>query len=343
MKKALVIGIDDYPGQPLNCCVRDATEVADLLRSNEDGSPNFEVELLTSTKADLSNRGLVQAVSRFFKSNVRAETAVLYFAGHGIINPQTDAGYLVGADGGRGAWGMSLWELLGLANEAHRTITSSVIILDCCHAGHLGEVTGSSEGGASVVGKGVTILSSCNDDERSKEVVGQHGVFTDLLLDALRGGCADICGSITPASVYSHIDQALGAFDQRPLYKANVQRFVTLRQVLPRVKPEILRRLPTYFPDPDGMKSLDPSYEPDRQNVPERFRHLPTNAEHAAVFKDLQKFNRQGLVVPVNYNEQGIVSAVPVEDMYTAAMESTGCELTALGRHYRRLTLRNKI
>ena len=342
MKKALVVGIDDYPGQPLKCCVKDATEVANLLRSNGDGSPNFEVELLTSPSGDASNRGLVQAVSRFFKSSVRAETAVLYFAGHGIINPLTDAGYLVGTDGGRGAWGMSLWELLGLANEAHRTITSSVIILDCCHAGHLGEVTGSSEGGASIVGKGVTILSSCNDDERSKES-GLHGVFTDLLLDALRGGCADICGSITPASVYSHIDQALGAFDQRPLYKANVQRFVTLRQVEPRIKPEILRRLPKHFPDPDEMFPLDPSYEPDRQNVPERFRHIPTNSEHAAVFKDLQKYNRQGLVVPVNFNHQGVQVPVEVNDMNTAAMESTGCELTALGKHYRRLAVRQKI
>jgi uncharacterized caspase-like protein len=230
VNKALVIGIDHYQEQPaLRCCVDDANAVAKLLANHgdKDESANFDVELLTSDTKDLSNRNLVKAISRFFKSSYRADTAVLYFAGHGTINPKTDAGYLVGADGGEGAWGMSLWELLGLANDAHKHIATSVIILDCCHAGHMGEVAGLSEGGASVVGKGVTILSSCNDDEQAKEA-GRHGVFTELLLDGSRGGCADIRGNVTPASLYSNIDQAMNASEQRPLCKANVQRFVTL-------------------------------------------------------------------------------------------------------------------
>ena len=37
LRKALVIGIDDHPLQPLKCCVNDATEVAALLSSNADG------------------------------------------------------------------------------------------------------------------------------------------------------------------------------------------------------------------------------------------------------------------------------------------------------------------
>jgi Caspase domain len=345
MKKALVIGIDHYQEQsPLKCCVNDANEVAALLQHNGDKekTSNFEVELLTSDRSDLTSRGLVKAISRFFKSSNRADMAVLYFAGHGIINPQTDAGYLVSADGGPGAWGMSLWELLGLANEAHKSIGTSVIILDCCHAGHMGEVTGATEGGASVVGKGVTILSSCNDDEKAKEE-GRHGVFTELLLDGLRGGCADIGGNITPASVYSHIDQALGAFDQRPLYKANVQRFVTLRKVKPRIEPEILRKLPIHFRDPTVMFPLNPSFEPDRDNVPERFRHIDKNDENAAVFQELQQYNRQGLVVPTQHDEHGVSAPINIKDMYSAAMHSTGCELTALGRAYHRLAERKKI
>lgn len=331
MKKALVIGIDGYPGHPLQCCVNDATEVARLLQWNEDGSPNFDVDLLTSQDSDVSNWGLEKAVSRFYKSSSKAETAVLYFAGHGIISPSTDAGYIVGTDGRQGAWGMSLSQLLCLANEAHQTITSSVLILDCCHAGYLGEVTGSSAGNASVVGPGVTILTSCNEDEKAKER-GQHGVFTDLLLDGLRGGCADIRGHITPASVYSHIDQALGAHEQRPLYKANVQRFVTLRQVAPSIPLEVLRRLPVHFPDPAMVYRLDPSYESDRQNVSEALKHLPVDPEHARVFKELQMYNRHGLVVPVG-----------ADYMFFAAIESQGCKLTALGKHYRRLAEKIRI
>ena len=44
---------------------------------------------------------------------------------------------------------------------------------------------------------------------------------------------SDVIGRITPASVYALIDQTLGAWGQRPLYKANVQSFVTLREVPP--------------------------------------------------------------------------------------------------------------
>ena len=333
MKKALVIGIDHYQEQPtLRCCVDDAKAVAELLANNgdQDETPNFEVDLLTSENKDLSNRNLVRAISNFFKSTVRTETAVLYFAGHGTINPKTDAGYLVGTDGGDGAWGMSLWELLGLANHAHKHIGTSVIILDCCHAGHMGEVTGSSEGGASVVGKGVTILSSCNDDEKAKEA-GRHGVFTELLLDGLRGGCADVRGNVTPASVYSHIDQAMSASEQRPLYKANVQRFVTLRTVAPKVPLAVLRSLPTIFPDPDEALPLDPSFEPTRE-VPEHILRVPVNAQNAQLFSHLQKCTAQGLVEPVGEKH-----------MYYAATNSKACRLTPLGKHYHRLALKNKI
>jgi uncharacterized caspase-like protein len=334
MRKALVIGIDHYKGlSPLKCAVNDATEIAKLLKrnGNRDESPNFGVELLTSDSSDLTNRGLVKGISRFFKSTVSAEVAVLYFAGHGIINPQTDAGYLVGTDGSQGAWGMSLWELLGLANEAHRSIATSVIILDCCHAGHMGTTTPGLEASTtSAIGKGVTILSSCNNDEQAIET-GRHGVFTELLLDGLRGGCADINGNITPAALYSHIDQAMKEFEQRPLYKANVQRFVTLRQVTPKIPPEVLRQLADIFKDPDEKLQLDPSFEPTR-DVPEEMKRTPVNPENAAVFSVLQKCVAQGLVEPVDEKH-----------MFWAAVHSKKCRLTPLGKHYHRLVLNNKI
>ncbi len=83
-----------------------------------------------------------------------------------------------------------------------------------------------------------------------------RGLFTDMLLDGLTGSSADICGRITPASLYSHVDKPL-PLEQRPIYKANVQTFVTLRQVAPKVPLETLRRLPKYFPDPTDIFSLD--------------------------------------------------------------------------------------
>lgn len=335
MKKALVIGIDNYPGRRLQCCVQDATDVAAMLRNHggesptELGAPNFDVTLMTSANgSDVTNWGIEQAISEFFASSTRVETAVLYFAGHGVINPKTDTGYIVGIDGRQGAHGMRLSEVLALANQA-AAIESSVIILDCCHAGHMGASPGASTGAASAVGKGVTILTSCNEDQKSIEA-GEHGVFTELLLDALGGSCADVRGYITPAAVYTHIDQALGAHEQRPLYKVNAERFVTLRHVEPTIPPRVLRRISEHFPHSEMVYALSPSCE--RHRSAESLAEIPVDEKKANDFAELQMYNREGLVVPVG-----------TKHMYFAAMESMGCKLTAMGKHYRRLAATNKL
>ena len=93
MRKALVIGIDKYPTQPLGGCENDAAAVANTLTSNGDGSPNFSVKLLTSDNTNVTSAAIEAALAELFAGD--AETALLYFAGHGIINPITNAGYIV--------------------------------------------------------------------------------------------------------------------------------------------------------------------------------------------------------------------------------------------------------
>lgn len=329
MKKALVVGIDDYPNSPLNGCVNDAVAIANTLEKNGDGSPNFSIRLLTSNQANVSTAILSEAISELFSGD--ADTVLLFFAGHGIINPDTNAGYIVSQNGARGSWGVSLSEILGLANRAYPRIKSTVIILDSCHSGFAGEVPALGNEQIAAIGSGVTILTACHRNGTAGEVNG-HGLFTDILLDGLSGSSADICGRITPASVYSHVDQTLGPWEQRPIYKANVQTFVTLRQVSPKIPLEILRRLPEYFPDATSTFPLDPSFEPDRENVPAEFKNVPVNEDNARIFKELQMCNKHGLVMPIN-----------AEHMYYAAIGSTGCKLTALGAHYRKLAEMKRI
>lgn len=329
MKKALVVGIDDYPSSPLSGCVNDAVAIANTLEKNGDGSPNFSIRLLTSNQTNVSTAILSEAISELFLGD--ADTVLLFFAGHGIINPDTNAGYIVSQNGAKGSWGVSLSEILGLANRAYPRIKSTVIILDSCHSGFAGEVPALGNEQIAAIGSGVTILTACHRDGTAGEVNG-HGLFTDILLDGLSGSSADICGRITPASVYSHVDQTLGPWEQRPIYKANVQTFVTLRQVSPKISLEILRRLPEYFPDATSIFPLDPSFEPDRDNVPAEFHTALVNEDNVRVFKELQTCNRHGLVMPIN-----------AEHMYYAAIGSTGCKLTALGAHYRKLAEMKRI
>ncbi|WPZ34528.1 caspase family protein [Thalassobaculum sp. OXR-137] len=330
MRKALIVGIDDYPQAPLSGCVNDANAIATLLSTNGDGSPNFSIRSLTSNNKNVTRSVIQDAVSDLFSGD--AETAVFYFAGHGFINLETNAGYIVTEDGERGAWGFALSELLQIANKAYPRIRSSVIILDCCHAGFAGEVSGlGSDGQVSVIGNGVTILTACQRQETAGEVNGQ-GVFTSILIDGLQGSSADICGKITPASVYSHVDQTLGPWEQRPVYKANVQSFVVLRQVDPKIPLDVLRRLPTLFPDPSHMFALDPSFEPDRGEEHEKLKNIPVDPDNERTYRDLQRCYRHGLVLPVDQPH-----------MWHAAVHSTGCRLTALGAHYRNLAKMGRI
>ncbi len=329
MKKALTVGIDHYAAQPLRGCVNDARAVSMLLERNGDGSPNFSVVELTSEDGVVDAARLSGAVEDLFAGD--AETVLMYFAGHGIVNRETNAGYMVAQDGRRGSWGMGLSEVLELANRAYPRIKSSVIILDSCQSGYAGEVAGLGTDRVSVIGTGVTILTASHREGTAAEGP-RHGLFTSLILDGLKGGSSDIMGNITPASLYSHVDQALGPWEQRPLYKANVQTFVTLRQVAPKIAPEVIRRLPQLFPDAAGTFRLDPSFEPARDNVPLEVMEVPPDPANVLIFRALQACNRHGLVEPVD-----------AEHMYYAAINSTGCRLTALGLHYRSLAEMKRI
>jgi hypothetical protein len=98
-----------------------AAAIAYLPRLGGIGSGEFAPEpgfrrglrVLTSNDADLSSAAMHQVIADLFKGD--AEIALLYFAGHGIINPDTNAGYIVSQDGRKGGWGMSLSEILGLS------------------------------------------------------------------------------------------------------------------------------------------------------------------------------------------------------------------------------------
>jgi hypothetical protein len=329
MKKALVIGIDAYEKFPLSGCVADANAIANLLKINGDGSPNFSVKVLVSTDQEVNTSVLLDSIAELFSGD--AETAVLFFAGHGIIVPETNAGYIVSQNGSRGAWGVTLSDILNMAATAYPRIRSTVIILDSCHSGYAGEIQALNNPNFAGIGNGVTILTACHREGYAEEV-NEHGIFTQMLIDGLSGGCSDICGRITPAALYAHIDQTLGPWDQRPMYKANVQSFITLRQVTPKVPLETLRRLKDYFPDPAYQFPLDPTFEPERDNVPEEIMAIEPILENVSIFKELQTCNRHGLVVPVD-----------AEHMYYAAINSKSCRLTALGAHFRNLSSLGRI
>jgi Caspase domain len=329
LKRALVVGIDKYAESPLAGCENDAVAVGTILRKNGDGSPNFSVILMTSDSAEVNTENLSAAINKLFEGD--ADTVVFYFAGHGFVDAKTKAGYIVTQNGKLGAWGITLADIVAQANAAYPRIKSTVIVLDSCQSGAAGEIQVLGDTDVAAIGTGVTILTACRRDGTASEIDG-HGLFTSLFLEGLQGTSSDIIGRITPASIYTLIDQTLGAWEQRPLYKANVQSFVTLRLVAPKVPIDTLRQLPEFFPNAVDTFSLDPSCEPDRGEETEKFAHIPVDRTKERQYRQMQSLNRHGLVIPVDQPH-----------MWHAAVYSTGCKLTALGAHYRRLAETNHI
>lgn len=315
MRKALVIGINDYPGSPLSGCVNDAQTIAGLLEVHGDGSPNFSVRLITCPSVSIDKPALREAIESLFSGD--PDMALLFFAGHGYV--KSTGGYLVTTDARKYDEGVSMDEVLSLANNSRAK--NKIVILDCCHAGAMAAPALLGNGTAQL-SEGLSVLTASRENESSMEVNGA-GVFTSLLSDALRGGAADLRGNITPGSLYAYVDEALGAWDQRPIFRTNVTSFASLRKISPKVPLEVLRRITQYFATPDAEHKLDPSYEDTQPSAdPTRVR----------IFKDLQKMQSVGLVVPVDE-----------EFMYFAALNSTGCRLTALGYQYWRLVNERKL
>jgi uncharacterized caspase-like protein len=94
--------------------------------------------MLNSDEMFVSSEAMVVALEDLFRGD--CETALLYFAGHGTIDKLSETGHLVSQDGKKGSLGLSLVDILSAANNAHPRVKSSVIILDSCTAGALGEV-----------------------------------------------------------------------------------------------------------------------------------------------------------------------------------------------------------
>lgn len=317
--KALVVGIDNYPNVQLKGCVNDAKEITELLKKNGDGSPNFDVRF----KPNVANKSEMYNLLTALFSKGESDIALFYFSGHG-----TDelAGKIVMPDYNGIDLGISMSEIVQLANKSKSK--NKIIILDCCFSGKMGDA-GFTDTKDSVLGEGVTIMTASNRDEYAVEdrITG-HGIFTELLIQGLQGGAADVGGNITPASLYSFVDQSLGAWEQRPLFKTNISRFLPIRTIEPRVSKQTLRKISDYFANPYEEYKLDPSYE--YTNTPDDNHEIKepyANDDNVKVFKDLQLYESVGLIEPVG-----------AEHMYFAAMNSKSCKLTPLGLHYWKLS-----
>lgn len=308
MRKALCVGIDCYENATdLHGCVNDANAVKSALERNGDGTLNFDVKIMCSTSEEsyISKSSLKDSIRELFESE--SEIAVFYYAGHGAIDAV--GGYLCTSEIQRPDEGLSLNDVMGLV--AQSKAQNNVIILDSCSSGAVANIPQMSN--YSLLQSGTTILAACGETEYTTEENG-HGTFTSLLVEALYGGAMNLLGEVSPGSIYSYIDRSLGAWEPRPVFKANIRGFVSLRKNAPPIMINELRKITEFFNSPYEEYKLDPTYEHDKHEVDNK----EINKEHEEIFSILQKYVKLNLVIPVD-----------AEHMYYAAIESKSCKLTA--------------
>jgi len=315
MRKALIIGINDYKNAPLQGSVNDAKKIQNVLSHDEDGTPNFDCKCLTAPKDYITRASLKGNIGELFKDD--ADVALFYFSGHGFLNNL--GGYLVTQDIEKYDEGVNMNDILTLANKA--PIREVVIILDCCHSGAFGEVP-SVNNNISFLREGISVITASSKTQYAMESDGS-GIFTSLIFNALNGGAADICGNVTIAGLYNYVDQMLGAWDQRPMLKANVSKLISLRKCTAQIQPNILRLISEYFKSPGETFNLDPSFEPTVE---------PRNDKNETIFSHLQQFRNTRLLIVVG-----------ADSLYDAAINSKNCKLTPQGQFYWKLAESGKI
>lgn len=215
-KQALVAGISKYGNRwpSLSYCSHDADQVSETLNFPEYGFLTTVLLDEQVTKASIL-RWLLEA------KNSGAEKILFYFAGHGVVN---DLGsFIVTYDNRDFDEGISLSDLIRIAEPNPESETETIVILDCCHAGHAATAGPTSISSRKISNNDITnairqtdpssvIIAACAPDQVALETANLgHGVFTHHLLDSLLGNAADHKGDVTIHSIYEVISREMSA------------------------------------------------------------------------------------------------------------------------------------
>jgi len=224
-RDALVVGINRYPslktsptdtGQHLQTAATDAEKIAQQLENYG----HFRVRRLPETstsplrvdeQALLTSLELERAIAQLFNPRTPnpPETALLYFAGHGLRKESggITEGFLATSDScpRKGMWGVSLKWLHELLQKS--PIRQLIVWLDCCHAGEF--VNCSSPHLRTSYSQQHFFISAARDFETAySNLQSPHGALTEVLLKGINP-----CHY--PDGVVSHLN--LGRFVEQKL------------------------------------------------------------------------------------------------------------------------------
>lgn len=204
---AVVIGVSEYSDEQIPDLMyadRDALAFAEFLRSPQaglGGFPDDRVFRLTNQEATLQN--MKTALYRFLDGATENDVVYIYFAGHGVADPNRPEDlYLLPYDARINDLPATAFPMRELEFVIDRTRARDVILItDACHSGGIGTAAGGRAVDVNLINEGFlerlqstaggrgTITSSRAGQisQEGPQWGGGHGVFTYHLLAGLRG------------------------------------------------------------------------------------------------------------------------------------------------------------
>jgi energy-coupling factor transporter ATP-binding protein EcfA2 len=243
LRQALVVGINNYPWlkKNLETPASDAEQMARLLKSfggfeivkrlpmaTQEGSLHVHEKPLGEQQ--VTSEKLERQIAELFRpeGNDVPDTALLYFAGHGL--KKTCGGIIEGflatsdAKPEKNIWGVSFNWLQRLLQSS--PVKEQIILLDCCHSGELlnGKFLNFDEADPGERGQGRSrcFIAACGDYQVAYGNA-KHGILTSILLKGLDPQSREVGQWINNHELASFIfqqldnDEILQTFPQRPL------------------------------------------------------------------------------------------------------------------------------
>ena len=244
---ALVVGIADYQYvTKLSASVnRDAMEVYKTLIDPETCAyPRQNVARLLDEQA--TGAALRQALADLAANTNTDSIVTIYLSSHGgrIADGPYRGEYIAPVDAKYDPADPSQLATTAISGDEFSAALAAIparkvlVILDCCHAGGIGETkslapsTGLTKGFSQEMydrlggGSGRAILASARPDEESYILAGdQNSLFTKHLLDGLRGGVAGEDEFVRIFRLYEYVQPKVTAQHSRqhPRFKSNLE------------------------------------------------------------------------------------------------------------------------
>lgn len=201
---AVVISIEEYHNSErisrVDFAENDAKEIKQALLGI--GYLEEDITYLIGNKA--TKTAIENALIKTSKIAQNSDQIIVYYAGHGFNDSGINLISCVDTDlGALGLTCITITRVLEILNDSESK--RIILFLDCCHSGI--EFKDSNRGGTSVFSNDdlkyqfsdiefLTCFASCKGDEKSwPDRSEKHGIWTNFLLNALRGDAEDVYDS----------------------------------------------------------------------------------------------------------------------------------------------------